>query len=1069
MARPKTVSKSSQSGPGQIAPPTILVVDPGNAESSDGLSLYRALSRQHTGDPMQYIDTMNAVLDQYLRIWVNPIHPNHDAVREYNNRDFDQVGTFFNALACPDAVLPKDWPDVMEFIADVLNIQLCVWSHQADTSTGEPSYQRLGSYGKAIVPAYHVQSTQVESSGFLEHTITQFDCLIQDETGKTLLTFLRSEKGAMNTERLFGSARRRYNGLEMKLICWWWKTADNSAVFQNRQDGAYKEKTRDNLTLRWYNEYEANGPAAPRLDDFVDSLCVYTVSVTEPCKIEPALRLLTRALEMAPAQEIPVIQELKASSNRALRRYVGIDTGFASRTATIDYSNTEGSEEELRNGATEQLCSVLTIAVDRHLVFNFYILDMLEHPTKETVPKLSELFDVVLFRHEYLKVWWNYGEDFKVLNATIAHMFQGTPRERFLEHLYGGAVQWVQPTFKITSKYYDAERPRNLTFSRDDVDCTLHLPGGDDLGMTCPCRLGNVDLSTILDHICRQLNLQTGINHYNEPDRGEIAKQWFVPKKYNSYKAVLQNLLGEDRLFPLLNHLKEAPKSRSRFNKSLGSGMKVDIHKMGYDIGDVVGVALVMRFLTTTDDRKLLAGRLLNSAFLSGGKEDPTRYLAPPSIPQRLLPRQVSTGNFPLIEDNPRLWRRDQFRLQLIARANPFGLEPIDNHFANRDIDTAWDFYVRHEEVVRIGREKFTQTRQNSRAERRSAAFRAAYEDIFDPTRFSLPEDIFTSGLPQGHVDLSSLKALVRTGKSHSDDLVDFIRSVRSRSTIPPRGFLIQPGQNEGLPPRFHRRAGDSLADSHEIWEALHYRATHRNHLQRRPSGTGHSFGQERPVQNEFGEEATAAPGNWDYDRQQQALRGIMEADRQREGMEGVPSEYHEENLFDPEGRQHNHNITSQGVENWQVYSKYDIATPQSEGLIPVSRLSRFQDLLNDNNWDVSKLAVAHSGTTQLNPATQAGEPAQGSSGGKTAVPPSAAGTASAADTQGSNQGQGSTGNGGNGTGIAQGVQNLGLRNAFAIWKKPTSHKRTRFSDEYQYKHQKGEDGTRTSKIVKVC
>jgi hypothetical protein len=38
---------------------------------------------------------------------------------------------------------------------------------------------------------------------------------------------------------------------------------------------------------------------------------------------------------------------------------------------------------------------------------------------------------MVLFGAEYLKVWWNYGEDFKVLDATIAHMFQGTPRERF--------------------------------------------------------------------------------------------------------------------------------------------------------------------------------------------------------------------------------------------------------------------------------------------------------------------------------------------------------------------------------------------------------------------------------------------------------------------------------------------------------------------------------------------------------------------------------------------------------------------------------------------------------------
>lgn len=127
---------------------------------------------------------------------------------------------------------------------------------------------------------------------------------------------------------------------------------------------------------------------APRLDDFLDSLCVYTVSVTQPSEIQPALRLLTEALERAPAQEIPVIHKLDAGRKRPLCRYVGIDAEFAYRTATIDYSNTEGSEEELRNGEREHLCSVLTIAVDRHLVFSFYVLHILENPTEETVSKV---------------------------------------------------------------------------------------------------------------------------------------------------------------------------------------------------------------------------------------------------------------------------------------------------------------------------------------------------------------------------------------------------------------------------------------------------------------------------------------------------------------------------------------------------------------------------------------------------------------------------------------------------------------------------------------------------------
>jgi len=215
---------------------------------------------------------------------------------------------------------------------------------------------------------------------------------------------------------------------------------------------------------------------------------------------------------------------------------------------------------------------------------------------------------MVLFRREYLKVWWNYGEDFKVLDATIAHMFQGTPRERFLDHPYDKPAQWIQPTFKISSDHYGGERPRNLTFNKDQVDCPFHLPDGNDLDMTCPCRLGNVDLSTILDHICRELNLQTGIDHNSQSDSGEREKRWFVAKKFNSYRALLDNLLGKDRLYPLLYHLKEAPRFSGDvggFYESLGPGMEVDSNKMEYNIGDVVGIALIMRFLTTTDDRKL--------------------------------------------------------------------------------------------------------------------------------------------------------------------------------------------------------------------------------------------------------------------------------------------------------------------------------------------------------------------------------------------------------------------------------------------------------------------------------
>lgn len=75
-----------------------------------------------------------------------------------------------------------------------------------------------------------------------------------------------------------------------------------------------------------------------------------------------------------------------------------------------------------------------------------------------------------------------------------------------------------------------------------------------------------------------------------------------------------------DRLQEVLQYLKNAP-SRAQLGadgyghmirqsikdwyQSLGPDMETDGDKMGYNIGDVAGIALLMRFLTSTDDRML--------------------------------------------------------------------------------------------------------------------------------------------------------------------------------------------------------------------------------------------------------------------------------------------------------------------------------------------------------------------------------------------------------------------------------------------------------------------------------
>lgn len=215
-----------------------------------------------------------------------------------------------------------------------------------------------------------------------------------------------------------------------------------------------------------------------------------------------------------------------------------------------------------------------------------------------------------------MKVWWNYDQDFKVLNATIAHMFQGTPRQRYLmrDNLYRDQCH-VQPTFKIASRYYRGQRPPNLTFSSVPIPCRLHPQEVDELGLACFCRLGNVDLSTILDRTCGILNLQSGLQPlYNARNpTGEDPRPWFRPKHANGYHALLTNVLRKDRLYPILDYFKDVPRNspqgqqgrQDTFYETLKPGMEVDNNLMGYNIGDVVGVAIIMRYLTTTDDRKL--------------------------------------------------------------------------------------------------------------------------------------------------------------------------------------------------------------------------------------------------------------------------------------------------------------------------------------------------------------------------------------------------------------------------------------------------------------------------------
>lgn len=273
----------------------------------------------------------------------------------------------------------------------------------------------------------------------------------------------------------------------------------------------------------------------------------------------------------------------------------------------------------------------------------------------------------------------------------------------------------------------------------------------------------------------------------------------------------------------------------------------------------------------------------------------------------------------------------------------------IAGNYETCAINTAWHTYVRHEEVADCARERFEQARGGGSIEEcRLTAMRSAYLDVFDPTEYALPEQIFTLEMPTDHEDCANKRAIVRTGKAHDDDLIDFIRSRLSRKTLPPRGFLAPRGTALALPSEYNRLAGQSLRNSGPIGTAfeLHYNLPRGQTLWRRDDVQSF-YNQPRPTI--VGNNDSEVP-SWDRVRAEwEIAQRQAEADRV-DTERGLPAEYRPDLVFDPDGRQHNLNIMAPDSLASQFYSPCDIARPQNPR-VPKNILTRLRMLLNPNRF----------------------------------------------------------------------------------------------------------------------
>ena len=81
-------------------------------------------------------------------------------------------------------------------------------------------------------------------------------------------------------------------------------------------------------------------------------------------------------------------------TKKRLKPYVAVDCEFQQRA--LEAENMCG-----------EFVSILTVAVDEHLVVMFYILDMLDVATSETIAEIRYLMEQTVFNKDLMKIWHN--------------------------------------------------------------------------------------------------------------------------------------------------------------------------------------------------------------------------------------------------------------------------------------------------------------------------------------------------------------------------------------------------------------------------------------------------------------------------------------------------------------------------------------------------------------------------------------------------------------------------------------------------------------------------------------
>lgn len=276
--------------------------------------------------------------------------------------------------------------------------------------------------------------------------------------------------------------------------------------------------------------------------------------------------------------------------------------------------------------------------------------------------QLTVLFETLILNKQIIKVLHNVPDSIAALDATLEHIFRGrrptgggvgyaaelrrynrSARKPFRD-TFDGPLR--TPHYKDTGPdtFLNVNRPAVTEFGRGERPCPLglHGPGVDYAGRHCPCSLGILDITSVLDFILRQHQF---IPKDPElvPRRGETLwpalASWVEPREGCKFEKLAQWMLAGSKYQPLLCRFRArsyvepeypdvtslgdaaAAEAVNIYNMRLAiykgrtvqlytafgetKGIEKDDECLSYVVGDAVGLGLIFRYLLTVESARL--------------------------------------------------------------------------------------------------------------------------------------------------------------------------------------------------------------------------------------------------------------------------------------------------------------------------------------------------------------------------------------------------------------------------------------------------------------------------------